>query len=183
MTEEFKVDFSNYKERVGGRVIPGRYRVIVDDAEVDTAKSGNTMINLWLRVQGGEFDGTTIIDRLVLTDKSLFRVHGFMEAIGLPTPKKAFSVKLAQFRGKTLEVDVEDGDPYNNRVKSEVRGYLRITKARGEQQGPAPADLDDLEALAEFDPKTTSNPVTVEEAFAKDEPPADEVDLDKLDLG
>src|SRR5699024_1661645 len=70
------IDLSNYKDRVGSRVAEGTYRVLVEDAEQTEARSGNAMINLFFRIQGGEFDGATIVDRLVLTEKSLFRVVG-----------------------------------------------------------------------------------------------------------
>jgi hypothetical protein len=131
MSDEVTIDLSDYKDKVGSRIIPGRYLVLVEDAEQDTARSGNTMINLWFRVKGGEFDGSTIVDRLVLTPNSLFRVVGFMQAIGMPTPKKRLAINLRQFVGKTLEIDVEDGEPYNGRIKSEVRGYIKVASASG----------------------------------------------------
>jgi hypothetical protein len=166
MADDVVVDLSNYKDRVGQRVTPGRYRVLVEDAEVDTAKSGNPMVNLWLRVVGGSFDGATVIDRLVLTEKSLFRVVGFMQAIGMPTPKKRLKVSTRQFIGKVLDVDVEDGEPYNGRVKSEVRGYLRSEKAAAADDAtPGENGTGDLDGLDEF-------------ASA-----AEDVDLDSLDLG
>lgn len=171
MSDDLIIDLSNYKDRVGSRVAPGRYRVQVEDAEQDKSAAGNTMINLWLRVSdGGPEDGQTIVDRLVLTEKSLFRVVGFMQAIGLPTPKKRLKLNVRQFIGKVLEVDVEDGDPYNGRVKSEVRGYLRVAKS--EQAGEA--DLDDLADVGE-EPAPLSTP------SASEEP--EDVDLETVDLG
>lgn len=140
--DKIVLDLSNYKDRVGTRIAEGTYRVVVEDAEMDKSKAGNQMINVWFRVQGGDFDGATVTDRLVLTEKSLFRVVGFMQAIGLPTPKKRLQLSLSQFMNKTLDITVEDGEPYNGRVKSEVRGYARVAKA----EKASGADLEDLEA-------------------------------------
>lgn len=191
--DELIVDLTNYKDRVGNRVVPGRYTVVVEDAESDTAKSGNPMVNLWLRVQGGEFDGATIVDRLVLTEKSLFRVVGFMQAIGLPTPRKRLKMNVRGFIGRTLDIDVEDGDPYNGRVKSEVRGYMRASGA-GKAAEEA-ADLDDLagdtEALASEEPTAAAEDASPAASTEAEEKPAakapeadaDEVDLDSIDLG
>jgi hypothetical protein len=166
VADDVNIDLTNYKDRIGQRVPPGRYRVVVDDAEVDKASTGNTMINLWLRIVGqDDYDGAIIIDRLVLTERSLFRVVGFMQAIGMQTPKKRVKVNTRSFIGKTLEVDVDDGDPYNGRVKSEIRGYLRPTGKTSDTTGQ-PADLP-----SEF---------PTDQA---DDTPADEVDLDKIDLG
>lgn len=191
--DSFVVDLSNYKDRVGQRVTPGRYRVLVEDAEMDTAKSGNKMINLWLRVEEGEHQGATIIDRLVLTENSLFRVVGFMQAIGLPTPKKRLALNLRNFIGRHLIIDVEDGDPYNGRVKSEVRGYSKI-------EGDSPSageDLVDLafEGLSEFMNDGSVDDDNADDGTAGEEVPEEtpgeetpgeeddaEVDLDNLKL-
>ena len=185
--DKIVLDLSNYKDRVGTRIAEGTYRVVVEDAEMDKSKAGNQMINVWFRVQGGDFDGATVTDRLVLTEKSLFRVVGFMQAIGLPTPKKRLQLSLSQFMNKTLDITVEDGEPYNGRVKSEVRGYARVAKA----EKASGADLEDLEA-----PDAAEEPAEAPEpAEEKPEPQADaqpskaakddddsqgEVDLDEL---
>jgi hypothetical protein len=148
---EVIVDLTNYKDKVGSRVPEGRYRVVVEDAEPDTSKNNNPMVNIWLRIQDpdGDYDGLTIVDRLTMTDKSLFRVVGFMQAIGLPTPKKRFRLPMDKIIGKHLEVDVADGEPYNNRIKSEVRGYLRLGSKKDEE--PEVEVEDDEEAdLAMF---------------------------------
>jgi hypothetical protein len=186
--DELIVDLTNYKDRVGNRVVPGRYTVVVEDAENDTAKSGNAMVNLWLRVQGGDFDGATIVDRLVITEKSLFRVVGFMQAIGLPTPKKRLKMNVRGFIGRTLDIDVEDGEPYNGRVKSEVRGYMRTVG--GSSSAEEPTDLDDLDTEAETaaaDPAPEASAVEEPEEKKETVPASDdsddEVNLDEIDLG
>lgn len=175
MSDDLTIDLTNYKDKVGSRVLPGRYRVVVEDAEQTKAASGNQMINLWLRIQGGEFDGSTIVDRLVLTENSLFRVVGFMQALGYPTPKKRLSVNLRQWVGKVLDIDVEDGDPYNGRVKSEVRGYSKVTGATAAEEAVDLADLPPARTTEEV----AENLATVAETAGSDA----EVDLDSIDLG
>lgn len=106
------------------------------------------------------------MDRFVLTEKSLFRIVGFMQAIGLPTPKKKVALNLRQIIGKVLEVDIEDGEPYNGRVKSEVRGYMRATKSsKDEVQDIGDADEEDVPAPD------------------KEDVSEEDVNLDELDLG
>jgi len=188
----FVLDLTGYKDRVGARVEPGRYRVVVDDCEMDKSKAGNPMVNVWLRIVGGDFNGAVITDRLTITEKALFRIVGFMQAIGLPTPKKRLQVDLRQFMGKTLDVDVEDGDPYNGRIKSEIRGYLRVAGAA------STVDTTDVDDLVTGEP---DSPLPVGENAPADEPAApalavvaddtptasvdapEEVDLATLDLG
>ena len=176
--DKIVIDLSNFKDRVGTRLPEGTYRVIVEDAEMDQSKAGNPMVNVWFRVQGGDHDGATVTDRLVLTEKSLFRVVGFMQAIGLPTPKKKLQLSLGQFQNKILDITVEDGTPYNGRVKSEVRGYARVAKAEKESG----ADLDDLEATDDLE----ADAVAGDDEFAADttetpskkKPAADESEKD-----
>lgn len=181
---ELIIDLTNYKDTVGARVEPGRYKVIVDDAELTKSKAGNPMVNIWLRIVGGEHDGATITDRLTITDKALFRVVAFMQAIGLQTPKKRLKLDLRHFTGKMLEVDVEDGDPYNGRIKSEVRGYIKIT---GAAKAAEPDDLPDTEDSVEEAEGTAPE---APEADASEAPAAVEetaepevIDLDALELG
>jgi hypothetical protein len=153
MSDVMTIDLSNYKDRVGARVTPGRYRVVVEDVEQDKSKTGgNPMINVWYKIIGGEFDGQTLIDRLTITEKALFRVVGFMQAIGLPTPKKKLQINPRRFLGQKLDVDVDDGEPYNGRVKSEIRGYVRIPKDQRDNEAQ------DLETESAEAPDATSNP-------------------------
>jgi hypothetical protein len=186
------IDLTNYKDRVGTRVAPGRYRVQVEDVEQTESSNKNPMINLWFRVLGGDFDGATITDRLVLTEKSLFRVVGFMGGIGLPTPRKRLKLNIRQFVGRTLDIEVEDGDPYNGRVRSEVRGYFKVARAETADDAGA-EDEGDEDASAEASPTETPAPsVDVQKAAesvaisdqSTDTPAdsSDEVDLDSVEL-
>jgi len=147
-SEDLVIDLTNYKDRMGSRVPQGTYVVVVDDAEPAESQAKNPMVNLWFRITGGEFDGQTITDRLVLTEKSLFRVVAFMQAVGLPTPRQRIKVNIRQFIGKRLLIDVSDGEPYNGRIRSEVRGYTKI--ASGAVAGGEKAD--EFEGLEEFLP-------------------------------
>lgn len=207
-SDEVVVDLQNYKDRVGTRVVPGRYRVRVDDAELDQTRDGAPMINVWLVVSGGEFEGATVIDRLLPQHpKALFRVVGFMQAIGLPTPKKRLRLNIRQFIGKILEVDIEDGEPYNGRVKSEIRGYYRLergTQAEADvfddlpgevmpdEKLPSREDLDDIDRMKSqvAASSAAARAVPDDERAADSEKPEDgsglnfePIDLDDLDLG
>lgn len=138
------VNLTDYKERFGQTVPPGRYTVVVDDLEQTTSKAGNPMVNLWFRIVEGPSDGATIVDRVTVTEKALFRVVAFMQAIGQPTPRRNLQINLNTWLGKRLQVDVEDGEPYNGRVRSEVRGYLRIDGEDGGSETAARDLPDDL---------------------------------------
>ena len=176
MSDDLVLDLSNYKDRVGSRVVPGTYRVQVEDAEITESAAKNQMINLWFTVIEGEFQGQTVVDRLVLTEKSLFRVVGFMQGIGLPTPKKKLKLNVRQFVGRVLDIDVEDGEPYNGRIRSEVRGYRKVA---GVNQANSGADLPEDEEEATPAAAAVAAEPAAKAPIAVD---SDDLDLDSVDL-
>lgn len=183
--DNFVVDLTNYKERFGSKVPEGTYRVKVDDAELDTSKAGNQMINLWLAIQGGDYDGSIITDRVTLSDKAMFRVVAFLNAIGLSTKKQKHALSLRHIIGKVMEVTVEDGEPYGGNIRSEVRQYARPSAAVsavqsedldddfGAEAEEAPAQAPDTTPVAEEQPSPVVN-VTSSQV-------SDEVNLDDID--
>lgn len=143
------IDLSNYKDSGNVRIPEGRYRAIVDDVDLDKSRAGNTMIKVWMRVLGGEHDGAIILDRLTLTDKAMFRVVGFMQGIGIKTPKKKLQINLKTFLKRQADIEVVDGEPYNGRIRSEIAQYIRIAQPKAEESSED--DLDALEAAAEVE--------------------------------
>lgn len=173
------IDLSDYKDTVGGRVEPGRYKVLVEDADIDKSKAGNTMIVLGLKIiaPGDEADGVTIVDRLTQTSGALFRTVNFMQALGLPTPRKRLQINLSKFTGKALIVEVDDGEPYQGRVKSEVRGYFKVAKDDSVEEE---ADLEDIEDDDDEEIEETPKPKKKGKKSKKVEE-EDDIDLDDLD--
>ena len=183
------IDLSNYKDSGNVRIPEGRYRAIVDDVDLDKSRAGNTMIKVWMRVLGGEHDGAIILDRLTLTDKAMFRVVGFMQGIGIKTPKKKLQINLKTFLKRQADIEVVDGEPYNGRIRSEIAQYIRVAQPKAEE---APEDdLDALEADVE-DEAPAAKPAKAspaeEAAEDSDENPwdagedSDSVDVDDLSI-
>lgn len=173
---KFVFDLTNFKDRRGGRVPEGTYKVAVDDVEVTKIKQGENegkpMINLYLRVVGGEFDGVTIMDRLPQTEKALFRTANFLQAIGMKTPRKRIQLDLNSLVGKYLEITAVDGTPFQGEIRSDVRSYARVAKAEKATERDiedAPEDLPAEETPAE---ETASK--------ADDSADQGEVDLDSI---
>lgn len=183
MADDLIIDLSNYKDRVGQRVIPGTYRVQVEDVETGKSGAGNPMITLFLRVMGGEFDGATLVDRLTLTDNAMFRVVNFMQAIGLPTPRKRLKVNPQRFKGKVLDVEVDDGDPYRGTIKSEVRTYMKVAGgAKAEEKDLDDLDSDNGQEALDLDGTKASAPSAEDSGTSDDVADLDEVDLDDIEV-
>lgn len=172
-------DFTNYKDTSTAHVPAGTYRAEVSDFEETTSRAGNTMFVIYLEITEGAHAGQQIIDRLPQTEKAMFRSAAFLQALGIKIAKKKIALNPRGLIGRPVDIVVEDGEPYNGRVKSEVREYLRATK-------PAKAEpADDLmadEAGEASVPEAPAEPeldAAVEDAVEID---VDALDIDDLDL-
>lgn len=174
-------DFTNYKDTSTAHVAPGTYHAEVSDFEETTSKAGNAMFVVYLAITEGPHAGQQIIDRLPQTEKAMFRSAAFLQALGVKIAKKKISLNPRSLIGRPVDIVVEDGEPYNGRVKSEVREYLRATKpakAKAEPEDDPMADEADASAVAD-EPAKPELDATVEDAVELD---VDALDIDDLDL-
>lgn len=172
-------DFTNYKDTSTAHVAPGTYHAEVSDFEETTSKAGNAMFVVYLEIAEGPHAGQQIIDRLPQTEKAMFRSAAFLQALGVKIAKKKIALNPKSLIGRPVDIVVEDGEPYNGRVRSEVREYLRATKpAKAEPADDPMADDDEIDA-----PSTTAEPAkpapVEEDAVELD---VDALDIDDLDL-
>ena len=177
-------DFTNYKDTSTAHVAPGTYHAEVSDFEETTSKAGNAMFAVYLEIIEGPHAGQQIIDRLPQTEKAMFRSAAFLQALGVKIAKKRISMNPKSLIGRPVDIVVEDGEPYNGRVKSEVREYLRATKpveSKPSAADPmADEDGDELASPAPAaEPAKPEPDATVEDAVELD---VDDLDIDDLDL-
>lgn len=168
-------DFTNYKDTSTAHVAPGTYHAEVSDFEETTSKAGNAMFVIYLEITEGAHAGQQIIDRLPQTEKAMFRSAAFLQALGVKIAKKKIALNPRSLIGRPVDIVVEDGEPYNGRVKSEVREYLRSTKPAESKPAAADPMADEAEeAPAPAEPTTPELDATVEDAV--------ELDVDALDI-
>lgn len=136
----FFVDFSNYRDRSSAHLPEGVYLVRVTDAELVETKKGDPMVNLFYEVVGGAFAGSPLIDRLVLTEKALWRVAKVLRALGFKVEKRNMNIPFKQTLGRTLAITVSDGEPYNGEVRSEIRDYAPAASVKPEESAPIHQD-------------------------------------------
>ena len=170
-------DFTNYKDTSTAHVAPGTYRAEVSDFEETTSKAGNAMFVVYLEITEGPHAGQQIIDRLPQTERAMFRSAAFLQALGVKIAKKRIALNPKSLIGRPVDIVVEDGEPYNGRVKSEVREYLRATK-------PAKAEPDAADPLADAEDEaeeTAPGKPSSAEGYSI-EIDVDALDIDALDL-
>jgi len=141
----YTLDLSGYKPMIGDTVPDGKYLVQVDDYELGKSKaSGADMFTVWLRIMEGPYAGSVLIDRLVTNGKGLFKIVGFLNGLGLPTPKKRLSINPDQWMRRKVLIDVSLGEPYRGRpANSQVDGYSRYV-ADAAASGTAVEEVQDV---------------------------------------
>ena len=175
-------DFTNYKDTSTAHVPAGTYHAEVSDFEETTSKAGNAMFVVYLEIIGGPHAGRQIIDRLPQTEKAMFRSAAFLQALGVKIANKKIALNPKSLIGRPVDIVVEDGEPYNGRVRSEVREYLRATKpAESKPAASDPmADEDEIASPAPAaEPAKPELDATVGDAVELD---VDALDIDDLDL-
>lgn len=172
-------DFTNYKDTSTAHVAPGTYHAEVSDFEETTSKAGNTMFVIYLEITEGAHAGQQIIDRLPQTEKAMFRSAAFLQALGVKIAKKKIALNPRSLIGRPVDILVEDGEPYNGKVKSEVREYLRATKPAKSEPADDPMADEAGEAAVPEAPADPGLDATVEDAVELD---VDDLDIDDLDL-
>lgn len=173
-------DFTNYKDTSSAHVAPGTYHAEVSDFEETTSKAGNAMFVVYLEIIEGPHAGQQIIDRLPQTEKAMFRSAAFLQALGVKIAKKKIALNPKSLIGRPVDIVVEDGEPYNGRVRSEVREYLRATKpVKAEPKDDPLADEIDDPVEAPSESAKPEIDATVEDAVELD---VDALDIDDLDL-
>lgn len=171
----FTFDFTNYRETGSAQVPAGTYRARVNDFEETESKAGNAMFVVYLEIIDGPYTGKQIIDRLPQTEKAMFRSAAFLQALGVKIAKKRIALNPKSLIGRPVDILVEDGEPFNGRVRSEVREYLRATKPAAKAEPVADLPDEEDEPAVEAAPAKTAE---VEE----DTLDVDALDIDDLDL-
>lgn len=173
-------DFTNYKDTSTAHVPAGTYHAEVADFEETLSKADNVMFVVYLRITEGPYAGQQIIDRLPQTEKAMFRSAAFLQALGVKISKKKISLNPKSLIDRPVDILVEDGEPYNGKVKSEVREYLRATKPAESKPAAADPMADEAEEVAApAEPAKPELEDTAEDAVEID---VDALDIDDLDL-
>lgn len=160
MAPQYTLDLSGYKPSLSDTVPDGRYLAMVEDYELTKAKaSGNDMFVVWLRILEGPQSGSVIIDRLTTTGKGLFKIVGFLNGLGAPTPKRRLAINPEAWKNKKVYIDTSKSEPYRGRPgTSQVDGYARFVAGEAEPVESAPVEdepaYETVEEAASAEPET-----------------------------
>lgn len=112
----------------GGVKVPENdYRVkIIKIEQTETKEDARSMLVIHYKIVEGKYKDKLIKDRIVLVaseDKkdTLWKLRQLLEAAGKKVPEKAFNLNIDKLIGIEVAATVGDGNPYNNRIKSEIK--------------------------------------------------------------
>lgn len=136
----------------------GSVRVPEDDyparlvkIERTVTKSGDNegapMIVLHWKIKSGNHKGKVIKDRIVIIDKLMWKLRQLYEAFGMKVPTKAFKIDLDKLEGKDAAITVIDGDPYRNKIKSEISDVQPIDSLEEDDEDEDDDDDEDLDEV------------------------------------
>lgn len=135
-----KFNYDGVDTKGPGPLDPGVYRAKITNAELKTSKAGNDMIVVDLEVfedgQGNELPKRRkLTDRVVVTEKALFRVAILAEALGLANLEDdaedtikdwCEQVKTAGADGVWLRIAHEPYSAINDQGETETRQSMRV---------------------------------------------------------
>ena len=189
-----ELDFSGTSRR-DARLPEGEYIFKIEDAKQQKAKSsGNPMIVFTLVVNHGSMTGSQVTYRQMLLEQNLWSFRNMLEAMGHKIPDGKIKIRLETLVGKEVGARVADGEPYNNRIKSEVIDFLKPNAViidahlRTDKSGAGETQIftedteaayaeDDLDEDEEVDQGAAKEDDLEEpEGVAQDEPPEAEPD-------
>lgn len=144
------LDLRNYRSNRSAMVPPGRYEVEVSHSEKRTSGANNPQLVSWLKITSGEWKGSILVDYATVTERALFRVVNFLNAVGVKTPNSQLRINPSTIIGKRLLIDVIE-DEYKGAKQSKVNDYLPLPRgAQAADPTPAVTAETPQEGLAEF---------------------------------
>lgn len=145
------------------RLPEGDYKAKISKIEqTETKDDARSMLVLHYKISDGKHKGKILKDRIVLVGNSdkkdtLWKLRQVLEALGKKVPAKGFKLNIDNLIGGEVAITVIDGEPYKNRIKSEV------------------GDVNDLSVLEEEDDEEDDDE---EEDEDDDDEEMEDVDLD-----
>lgn len=169
------IDFTKDESEGGRRRFPeGDYHVKYVGFKTGRSKEKDTpYVRVSLQIVEGKYKGEKVSDFLYLSDKALWRIRSFLEALGVSVPKKKVNINFKKYIGKELAVTLTD-DEYNGRISSRVTDFLDLDTFRG-------ADEDD-EDYDDEDEDTDDEDTDDEDEEDDDEDEDEEDDMEEMDV-
>ena len=122
MGQKLKLDFTGVESFQ--RVAEGLHTVKVASAEVKQSQGGNDMIVVAFEVTKGVDKGGRVYDNFVLTDTALWKLKGFLQAIGMKADGKV-QLDVDKLLNKVCTINVQH-EEYDGKLRARVESIMKF---------------------------------------------------------
>lgn len=136
-----KLDFTGIEAYV--KCAEGQHVVKLTEIEETESQAGNDMLNATFQVVKGTSTGAKLYDNFVLTEKALWKLQSFLEAVGIKASGKIV-LDLDKLIGKTCIVEVAH-EEYDGKTRARIQEFIKLAANEDEDE----AEDEDLEEEVE----------------------------------
>ena len=159
---KLRVDFTGVESFI--KCAEGDHIAVLKEIEEKVAvSSGADMLAVVFEVSKGTSTGARLYDNLVLSEKALWKLKGFLEVLGMK-PDGKMNIDLSKLVGRACIVTVVY-EEYNGSMKARIEGYRKLDVVASEDNDEDDDDDDEEEEAPKKKKKTV-----VEEPDEEDEP-------------
>ena len=168
MARKVKVDLTGVESFV--KCEEGQHIAVVKDFTEEVSQGGAEMLVGKFEVTNGNSTGAVVYNNFVLGEKSLWRLKGFLEVMGMKADGKIV-IDLDKIVGKKLIIEVGH-EEYNGATKARINDFKKLVAQK------APVDDEDEEEI-EDDEEEEETPPPVKKKKKPTPPPVEEEEDDE----
>jgi len=154
MSKIIKVDFTGVESFQ--RCTEGEHVVKLVSYEEGTSQEGNDKISVKFEVVKGESAGARVYETFVLTEKALFKLKGYLEAVGIKADGK-LKIDLDKLVGKVCIANIADDD-YNGKIRSKIAFFKKLEAKATETDEDDEEEEEEEEEEVVAPPKKATKP-------------------------
>lgn len=144
----FELDMTGVETWSAGDILPvGHHDVQITESKQGQSSGGHPQLELELTATGGEYEGGSIRDWIVVIPSTAGKVKQLLEALGVKVPDGSLSFEASDLEGKRAKILVREEPDQEGKPRTRVKAY---EAAEGEPVGAASngngrkSDADDL---------------------------------------
>jgi hypothetical protein len=117
-----KVDFTGVEAYV--KCAEGEHVAVLKSIEEKESQGGNDMLAATFEVVAGPSSGARVFDNFPLTEKALWKLKMYLEAIGMKADGKV-AIDTDKMVGKKLIISVSH-EEYQGQTRARIQGYKKM---------------------------------------------------------
>lgn len=152
MSKKMKLDFTGVEAYV--KCAEGQHVAKLVEIEETESQAGNDMLSATFQVTKGNSTGAKLYDNFVLTEKALWKLQSFLNAIGMKADGKIV-LDLDKLIGKTCIVEVAH-EEYDGKTRARIQEFIKLAAKKDEPDDED--DIDEDDDIEDEEPKKKQKP-------------------------